>query len=164
MCGGPLQLQLTPERISNPQNAYGMSKFGEEMVAIQLGRRYGIPTVAMRYSIVQGPRQSVYNAYSGACRIFNLHYLVGSAPALYEDGQAIRDYVNIHDVVDANVLALDRRPGRWTGVQRRRWHRLHHLGVRRDRSRVNTGRSERRGSPASTGSATPGIFSPTSMR
>jgi dTDP-L-rhamnose 4-epimerase len=68
----------------------------------------------MRYSIVQGPRQSVYNAYSGACRIFNLHYLVGSAPALYEDGQAIRDYVNIHDVVDANVLALteDRAAGR----------------------------------------------------
>jgi dTDP-L-rhamnose 4-epimerase len=106
VCGGPMQMQLTPERISNPQNAYGMSKLGEEMVAIQLGRRYGIPTVAMRYSIVQGPRQSVYNAYSGACRIFNLHYLLGSAPALYEDGQAIRDYVNIHDVVDANVLVL----------------------------------------------------------
>jgi dTDP-L-rhamnose 4-epimerase len=105
-CGGPLEMQLTPERISNPQNAYGMSKFGEEMVAIQLGRRYGIPTAAMRYSIVQGPRQSVYNAYSGACRIFNLHYLLNSAPAVYEDGQAIRDYVNIHDVVDANVLVL----------------------------------------------------------
>jgi dTDP-L-rhamnose 4-epimerase len=114
VCGGPLQMQLTPERISNPQNAYGMSKFAEEMVAIQLGRRYGIPTVAMRYSIVQGPRQSVYNAYSGACRIFNLHYLLGSAPAVYEDGQAIRDYVNIHDVVDANVLVLgdDRAAGK----------------------------------------------------
>ena len=61
--------------VSNPQNAYGMSKFGQEMVAINLGRRYGIPTVALRYSIVQGPRQSVYNAYSGACRIFCLHYL-----------------------------------------------------------------------------------------
>ena len=114
VCGGSLQMQLTPERISNPQNAYGMSKLGEEMVGIQLGRRYGIPTAAMRYSIVQGPRQSVYNAYSGACRIFNLHYLLGGAPALYEDGQAIRDYVNIHDVVDANVLVLtdERAAGR----------------------------------------------------
>ena len=54
-----------------------MSKHGEEMVAVNLGRRYGIPTVALRYSIVQGPRQSVYNAYSGACRIFCLHYLLG---------------------------------------------------------------------------------------
>jgi dTDP-L-rhamnose 4-epimerase len=105
-CGGPLELLQTPESFSNPQNAYGMSKYGEEMVAIALGRRYEIPTVALRYSIVQGPRQSIYNAYSGACRIFCLHYLLGSAPILYEDGAMIRDYVNIHDVVAANELAL----------------------------------------------------------
>ena len=117
-CGGPLQMQATPERISNPQNAYGMSKLGEEMVAVNLGRRYGIPTVALRYSIVQGPRQSVYNAYSGACRIFCLSYLLGQAPTLYEDGGAIRDYVNIDDVVDANVLVLtdDRAAGRVLNV------------------------------------------------
>ena len=114
VCGGQLEMQATPERISNPQNAYGMSKLGQEMVAINLGRRYGIPTVALRYSIVQGPRQSVYNAYSGACRIFCLCYLQGMAPILYEDGEAIRDYVNIDDVVDANVLVLedDRAVGR----------------------------------------------------
>jgi dTDP-L-rhamnose 4-epimerase len=113
-CGGPLQMQATPERVSNPQNAYGMSKLAQEMVAINLGRRYGIPTVALRYSIVQGPRQSVYNAYSGACRIFCLSYLQGVAPTLYEDGGAIRDYVNIDDVVDANLLVLeaDRAVGR----------------------------------------------------
>jgi dTDP-L-rhamnose 4-epimerase len=113
-CGGPLEMQVTPERISNPQNAYGMSKLSEEMVAINLGRRYGIPTAALRYSIVQGPRQSVYNAYSGACRIFCLSYLLGSPPTLYEDGGAIRDYVNVDDVVDANVLVLedDRAAGR----------------------------------------------------
>jgi len=106
-------MQATPERISNPQNAYGMSKLGQEMVAINLGRRYLIPTVALRYSIVQGPRQSVYNVYSGACRIFCLSYLLGTAPTLYEDGSAIRDYVNIDDVVDANMLALseDRASG-----------------------------------------------------
>jgi dTDP-L-rhamnose 4-epimerase len=106
-CNGSLEMRATPERISNPQNAYGMSKLGEEMVAINLGRRYGIPTVALRYSIVQGPRQSVYNAYSGACRIFCLSYLLGTPPTLYEDGAAIRDYVNIDDVVDANVLVLE---------------------------------------------------------
>jgi dTDP-L-rhamnose 4-epimerase len=114
VCGGPLEMGVTPERVSNPQNAYGISKLGQEMVAINLGRRYGIPTVALRYSIVQGPRQSVYNAYSGACRIFCLSYLQGLAPVLYEDGGAIRDYVNIDDVVDANVLVLgdDRAAGR----------------------------------------------------
>ena len=114
VCGGPMELRAAPERVSNPQNAYGMSKLAEEMVAINLGRRYGIRTVALRYSIVQGPRQSVYNAYSGACRIFCLSYLLGRAPVLYEDGGAIRDYVNIEDVVDANVLVLwdDRAAGR----------------------------------------------------
>jgi dTDP-L-rhamnose 4-epimerase len=113
-CGGPLDMQATPERVANPQNPYGMSKLAQEMVAVNLGRRYGIPTVALRYSIVQGPRQSVYNAYSGACRIFCLSYLLGRAPVLYEDGGAIRDYVNIEDVVDANVLVLsdDRAVGR----------------------------------------------------
>lgn len=113
-CGGPLQMLKTPESVSNPQNAYGMSKLGQEMVAINLGRRYGVPTVALRYSIVQGPRQSVYNAYSGACRIFCLNYLLGRAPVLYEDGLANRDYVNIEDVVDANqnVLEDDRAVGR----------------------------------------------------
>ncbi len=117
-CGGALEMRATPERISNPQNAYGMSKLGQEMVAINLGRRYGIPTVALRYSIVQGPRQSVYNAYSGACRIFCLCYLQGVAPILYEDGEAIRDYVNVDDVVDANVLVLqdDRAVGRVLNV------------------------------------------------
>jgi dTDP-L-rhamnose 4-epimerase len=105
-CGGELELQQTPERVSNPQNAYGMSKYAEEMQAINLGRRYDIPTVALRYSIVQGPRQSVYNAYSGACRIFCLHYAQGSAPTVYEDGGAVRDYVNIEDVVAANVMVL----------------------------------------------------------
>jgi dTDP-L-rhamnose 4-epimerase len=106
-CGGQLEMLATPERVSHPQNAYGMSKLGEEMTAVNLGRRYSIPTVALRYSIVQGPRQSVYNAYSGACRIFCLSYLLGTPPTAYEDGGAIRDYVNIHDVVDANVLVLD---------------------------------------------------------
>jgi dTDP-L-rhamnose 4-epimerase len=105
-CGGKLEMLATPERVSNPQNAYGMSKLAQEMVAINLGRRYGIPTVALRYSIVQGPRQSVYNAYSGACRIFCLSYMLGQSPTLYEDGDAIRDYVHIEDVVDANVLVL----------------------------------------------------------
>jgi dTDP-L-rhamnose 4-epimerase len=107
-------MQATPERVRNPQNAYGMSKLGEEMVAVNLGRRYGIPTAALRYSIVQGPRQSVYNAYSGACRIFCLSYSQGIPPVLYEDGEAVRDYVNIDDVVDANVLMLtdDRAVGR----------------------------------------------------
>src|SRR5215208_2523400 len=103
---GPLQWQRTDETVANPQNQYGISKIAEEKVALHLGKRYGIPSVAMRYSIVQGPRQSFYNAYSGACRVFCLSFHQNQDPQIYEDGQQIRDYVNVHDVVDANVLVL----------------------------------------------------------
>src|SRR6185295_1816873 len=101
---GPMQWQPTDETVANPQNSYGMSKIAEERAAIYLGKRYGIPSVAMRYSIVQGPRQSFYNAYSGACRVFCLSFHQKKAPVIYEDGRQVRDYVNIHDVVAANLL------------------------------------------------------------
>lgn len=106
-CGEKLQMMETPESVSNPQNPYGMSKYAQEKIALNLGKRYGIPTVALRYSIVQGPRQSVFNAYSGACRIFCLSCREGLAPILYEDGMSVRDFVNIEDVVDANMLVLN---------------------------------------------------------
>jgi dTDP-L-rhamnose 4-epimerase len=103
---GPLEYQPTDESASNPQNPYGMSKIAEERVALNLGRQYGVPSVAMRYSIVQGPRQSFYNAYSGACRVFCLSFHTGRDPVIYEDGNQVRDFVNIKDVVDANLLVL----------------------------------------------------------
>ena len=103
---GPLQWQPTEETVANPQNQYGLSKIAEENVALHIGRRCEIPSVAMRYSIVQGPRQSFHNAYSGACRVFCLHFHLDREPPIYEDGQQVRDYVNIKDVVDANLLVL----------------------------------------------------------
>lgn len=108
VCGGSISWRPSDETQANPQNAYALSKLAQEMTALRLGRRYGIPTVAMRYSIVQGPRQSFYNAYSGACRIFSLSLYFDQSPVVYEDGQQVRDYVNIRDVVDSNLLVLDR--------------------------------------------------------
>jgi dTDP-L-rhamnose 4-epimerase len=105
--GRPMQWQWTPETHANPPNAYALSKYSQEQQAMRFGQRYGIPSVALRYSIVQGARQSFYNAYSGACRIFSLHYYFGKAPTIYEDGLQRRDFVNVHDVVDANVLVMD---------------------------------------------------------
>jgi len=103
---GPLRWQPTDETVANPQNPYGLSKIAQERVALSLGKRYGMPTVAMRYSIVQGPRQSFYNAYSGACRVFCLSFHLGREPMIFEDGRQVRDFVNIRDVVDANLLVL----------------------------------------------------------
>ena len=100
--------EVTPENVPvNPHNSYAMSKYAEEMLALNLGRRYGIPTVAMRYSIVQGARQSYRNAYSGAMRIFAMQALAGQPLTVYEDGQQLRDFVYVGDVARANVLVFE---------------------------------------------------------
>jgi dTDP-L-rhamnose 4-epimerase len=107
ICDRVMEWQWTPESFQHPENQYALSKQSQEQIALSFGRRYGIPSVVTRYSIVQGPRQSFYNAYSGACRIFSLHYFFRKPPTIYEDGLMMRDFVNYRDVVEANVLALD---------------------------------------------------------
>ena len=107
-CGQALEPLPTDEAIVNPGSTYAMSKRAAEEMALTLGRRYGIPTAAMRYSIVQGPGQSFRNAYSGALRAFAVQALHGRPPLVYEDGQQIRDFVWIGDVVAANRLMLTR--------------------------------------------------------
>ncbi|MBI5287644.1 MAG: NAD-dependent epimerase/dehydratase family protein [Chloroflexi bacterium] len=107
VCSGPMDVLPIKETYTNPQTCYGLSKHAQEEIALTLGRQYGIPSVALRYSIVQGPRQSLRNAYSGALRSFTMRALCGEAPVLFEDGGQLRDYVSVHDVVRANLLALE---------------------------------------------------------
>lgn len=104
--GRPLLWQWTSETYSSPPNQYAISKYSQELIALNLGERYNIPSVALRYSIVQGSRQSFYNMYSGACRIFSLSYYYDKPPVIYEDGKMMRDFINIHDVVDANIIVM----------------------------------------------------------
>ncbi len=106
-CDQYIKYLPTPESKINPQNQYAISKYSQEMIAINLGKRYGIPSVALRYSIVQGPRQSFYNAYSGAMRIFCLYLYFDKRSIIYEDGMQVRDFINYQDVVDANIKVLN---------------------------------------------------------
>lgn len=99
---------LIDEATVAPHTAYGISKYTIELLANTLGRRYEIPTVCMRYTYVQGPRNSFYNAYSGICRRFALRLLHRMPPGIYEDGSQLRDYVNVRDVARANLLVLER--------------------------------------------------------
>ncbi|MCX6013580.1 MAG: SDR family NAD(P)-dependent oxidoreductase [Chloroflexi bacterium] len=99
----PLKLK---EEYANPYNQYALSKYSQELIALRLGTLLGIPTVALRYSITQGPRQSLYNQYSGICRIFSLRLLNDKPPKIYEDGNQQRDYIHIDDVVEANMVVL----------------------------------------------------------
>jgi len=106
-CRGVLSPVPLREVRVNPAGPYGVSKFAQELAALRLGKVLGIHTVALRYSIVQGARQSFYNAYSGICRIFTRAFRAGRAPVIYEDGKQLRDYIHVSDVVAANLLVLD---------------------------------------------------------
>jgi len=106
-CGKVMEPLLIDESTVHPHTAYAISKYTIEMLADRLGRRYGISSVCMRYTYVQGSRNSFYNSYSGIARRFALRLMHGLPPVVYEDGGQLRDYVNVRDVARANVLALE---------------------------------------------------------
>ena len=106
-CGGILEPLLIPETVVSPGTTYAITKYAIELLADRLGRRYSIPTACMRYTYVQGPRNSFYNAYSGIARRFALLLLNGMGPTVYEDGQQLRDYINVRDVAKANVMVME---------------------------------------------------------
>jgi dTDP-L-rhamnose 4-epimerase len=106
-CDRLLAYRPIPETVCHPHTAYAISKYAVELLAKSLGSRYGLTTACMRYTYVQGRRNSFYNAYSGICRRFALRIVNGLPPVCYEDGHQLRDYVNVADVARANVLAME---------------------------------------------------------
>ena len=107
VCKKDCQNVLMTENICRPITTYGISKYTIELLAGILGKKYGIPTVCMRYTYVQGPRNSIYNAYSGILRVFAMRILNNKPPVLFEDGMGLRDYVDVTDVARANVLVME---------------------------------------------------------
>ncbi|MEK6967022.1 MAG: GDP-mannose 4,6-dehydratase, partial [Nanoarchaeota archaeon] len=79
----------------------------QEDMALMIGRTYGIPTVALRYFNVYGPRQSLSNPYTGVAAIFMSRLKNNNKPVIYEDGMQTRDFVSVHDIVQANMLAME---------------------------------------------------------
>lgn len=108
VCKKRASSRLLQEEHTNPYNQYSVSKLAQEQTALGLGWLHGIPAVALRYSITQGPRQSLYNHYSGICRIFFSLALRQRPLIIYEDGRQTRDFVHVQDVVDANMLVLEK--------------------------------------------------------
>lgn len=107
-CGERSTPRSMEETHTNPCNQYAVSKLSGEQIGLGLGRLHGIPTVALRYSITQGPRQSLFNQYSGVLRIFTRRALAGEALLIFEDGRQTRDFVHVKDVVDANFCVLEK--------------------------------------------------------
>ena len=77
-------------------------------MCLAVGRAYGIPTVALRYFNTYGPRQALSNPYTGVAAIFCGRLLNGQPPVIFEDGLQSRDLTHVSDIVQANLLALER--------------------------------------------------------
>src|SRR5260370_17507081 len=90
-----------------PTSVYAVTKQDQEQFCLVTGRAYGIPSVALRYFNVYGPRQALSNPYTGVCAIFSARLLNDNRPGIFEDGEQTRDFVHVRDIVQANLRALE---------------------------------------------------------
>ncbi len=106
MCGRPTTSIPTPETTPmGGETVYAVTKVDQERLVLLWGKQTGIPTVALRYSCTYGPRQSLFNPYTGVIAIFCTRLLNGQPPVLYEDGGQTRDLCFVEDIARANLLA-----------------------------------------------------------
>ncbi len=104
-----LEPQPTPEtKPSEVTSVYALSKRDQEELCLLYGRTYNIPVVALRFFNIYGPRQALSNPYTGVAAIFASRLLNNQAPLVFEDGEQRRDFVSVHDIVRANLLALEK--------------------------------------------------------
>jgi dTDP-L-rhamnose 4-epimerase len=89
-----------------PTSIYAITKRDQEEMCLVVGRAYGIPSVALRFFNIYGPRQSLGNPYTGVAAIFSSRILNDRPPVVFEDGNQTRDFVHVKDVVQAISLAL----------------------------------------------------------
>ena len=111
-CGGALKPRPTAEnKPSEVTSVYALSKRDQEELCLTYGRVYDLPVVALRFFNIYGTRQALSNPYTGVAAIFASRLLNGQPPLVFEDGEQQRDFVNVHDIVRANILALERAEG-----------------------------------------------------
>jgi dTDP-L-rhamnose 4-epimerase len=100
----------TPEsKQPSLSSIYALNKYAQERMALIIGKAYRIPTVALRFFNVYGPRQALSNPYTGVLAIFAARLLNGRPPLVFEDGRQQRDFVHVRDVAQACLLALQSR-------------------------------------------------------
>ncbi len=102
-----------------PESPYGTSKLCAEAYGGTFSRQAGLEFVALRYANVYGPRQDPHGE-AGVVAIFAVRLIAGNPPVINGDGEQTRDYVHVHDVVRANLAAVDGPAGVYnigTGVE-----------------------------------------------
>jgi dTDP-L-rhamnose 4-epimerase len=108
-CGGVLMPRPTSEnKPSEINSVYALSKRDQEELCLIYGRTYGVPVTALRFFNIYGTRQALSNPYTGVAAIFASRLINGQVPLVFEDGEQMRDFVCVHDIVRANILAMNR--------------------------------------------------------
>ena len=97
----------------NPISPYAVSKYAGELYCENFSLLYDLPTLALRYFNVFGPRQDPRSEYAAVIPRFVCRMLAGQRPIIYGDGEQSRDFTFVENVVSANLLAA-RAPA--TGV------------------------------------------------
>jgi dTDP-L-rhamnose 4-epimerase len=109
ICRGVLRPLPTDEtKPSEINSMYALSKRDQEELCLIYGRTYGLPVTALRFFNIYGTRQALSNPYTGVAAIFASRMLNNQAPLVFEDGEQMRDFVNVRDIVRANMLAMER--------------------------------------------------------
>lgn len=88
-------------------SVYALTKKDQEELSLNIGISYRIPTAALRFFNVYGPRQSLSNPYTGACAIFSSRIKNKKAPLIYEDGLQTRDFIDVKDIVRSSILVMN---------------------------------------------------------
>jgi len=102
--GTPDALPVTETESKAPTSPYGLEKLTSDHYCRLYADRYGLPTVALRYFNIYGPRQSGGD-YAGVIKAFTEQARDGGPLTVHGDGEQTRDFVNVADVVQANCLA-----------------------------------------------------------
>lgn len=109
-CGNVLRAIPTPEDTELQDNGiYSITKHVQEQFLLFIGRMYKIPVVSLRLFNVYGPRQSLSNPYTGVAAIFISRLKNNKQPVIFEDGGQTRDFISVHDVVTALLLAMEKK-------------------------------------------------------
>lgn len=105
-----LQLTATPESSKlAPVSFYGITKLFQEQAVLLICKSLGIEGVALRFQNVYGPGQSLKNPYTGLLAVFSNQLMLGKDINIFEDGLESRDFIYIDDIIDATVLAIEKR-------------------------------------------------------
>ena len=104
------ELPLSERSEARPISPYGGAKLASEALLLGQGAAFGITVRCLRYFNVFGPRQDPKSPYSGVISIFSDKLRAGEPPTIFGDGEQTRDFVSVHDVARANVLAAT-KPG-----------------------------------------------------